>query len=111
MGVKYEGGDLFGDVMKGLTDVPGVTPEMVYETARPLIASLLKLGWDNAEGTVGMYDDKPYVVAAFRDNGVLLFCGSEHPDDGEPCEGLERGHEAPHKDYLGRTWVEEENLT
>lgn len=109
MGVKYGGGDIFDAAMRGLMAVPGVTPEMIYETARPLIKSLLDLGWDNADGTVGLYDDNPAIVAAFQDNGILLFCGAEHPDDGESCEGVQRGHKVPHRDYLGRTWTSEES--
>lgn len=108
MGVKYEGGELFDAAIRGLLAVPGVTPEMVYETARPLIAGLLEFHWDNAESTVSMYDDNPAVVEAFKDNGVLLFCGAQHHDDGESCEEPERGHKGPHKDCLGRAWVTEE---
>jgi hypothetical protein len=111
MGVKYNGGDVFDAAIQGLMAVPGVTDEMVYETARPLIRSLLDLYWDNADGTVGMYDDKPAIVAAFKDNGIMLFCGGEHPDDGESCEGLERGHAEPHRDHLGRIWTDEESVT
>lgn len=106
MGVKYEGGEIFEAVMKGLMDVPDVTWEMVFETAKPLIKGLLEFGWDNAESTLGIYDEDPAIVAAFKENGVLLSCGSENPDDGEPCDGLERGHGGSHRDCLGRTWAD-----
>jgi hypothetical protein len=105
MGVKYEGGDLFNTAINGLTAVPGVTSEMVYETARPLIEGLLRLGWDNAGSTVGEHEGNPAVVAAFKDNGVPLFCDTGHPDNGESCEVPDRGHERPHRDFLGRTWT------
>jgi hypothetical protein len=110
MSVKYDGGNVFDAAMRGLMAVPGVTPEMIHETARPLIRSLLDLHWDNADGTVGMYDDNPAIVEAFRENGILLFCGAEHPDDGEPCEGIQRGHTVPHRDHLGRTWADGESV-
>lgn len=112
MGVKYEAGtDVFEPVMDELLPLKEqLGGEVVQRIASKLIGGLLGLGWNNAEGTVGVYDGEPAIVAAFREHGVLLFCGSEHPDDSEPCEDLERGHEGPHRDYLGRTWLDEESV-
>jgi hypothetical protein len=120
MGVKYEGGDIFDAALNGLMSCPGVTPEMIRKTAEPLIRELLAFGWNNPEGTLGMHAEDPdesdevnaAIVAAFRANSILLFCGAEHPDDGEPCEGdgMERGHLGQHKDHLGRAWTEEESV-
>ncbi len=113
MGVKYDGGDIFDAAMNGLMGCPGVTPEMVRRTAEPLIRELLAFGWNNAESTVGEYDENAEIVAAFKANRVLLSCDAEHPDDGEPCEGdgMERGHDGPHRDHLGRAWSDEESVT
>lgn len=111
MGVKYEGGDIFEETMRALMNGPEATPEVIERTAEPLIRELLRFGWDNADGTLGLYQDNPAIVAAFKANGVLLFCEGEHPDDGEPCDGLGRGHEGPHQDCLKRTWSDEEKVT
>lgn len=113
MGIKYEAGtDVFEPVMAVLLPLKEqVGEEAVQRIASRLIAGLLGLGWGNADGTVGMYDEEPAIVAAFQEHGVLLFCGAEHPDDDEPCDGLARGHEEPHRDHLGRTWADEEGLT
>lgn len=114
MGVKYEGGDVFDATMKGLMAVPGVTPEMVYETARPLIRALLDLSWDNSHSTLGEWEEEsPAVVAAFKDNSIFLTCGVEHATEPWQCEE-EKGHPpgTPHiegKGYTDRTWTEEES--
>ncbi len=110
MGIKYEAGtDVFEPVMDEILLVKEqIGAEAVQRIASKLIKALTEMGWNNAEGTVGVYDEEPAIVAAFAEHDILLFCGSEHPDDGEPCEGLARGHKEPHKDYLGRTWTEEE---
>lgn len=112
MGIKYEAGtDVFEPVMDELLPLKEqIGEEAVQRIASKLVSGLLGLGWGNAEGTVGVYDEEPAIVAAFKEHGVLLFCGAGHPDDGEPCEEAERGHEAPHKDHLGRTWLDEENV-
>lgn len=102
--MKQGASDVFNAAMQGLLATPGVTQEMVYETARPLIQNLLKLRWD-AYGTAVMYDDNPAIVRAFKDNGVLLPCEAEHPGDGGLCKDPERGHDGPHEDYWGNTWT------
>lgn len=106
MGVRYDAGDLaFEPVMEELLLLKDQLGDgAVQNVASKLIGGLLSLGWGNAEASLGMHDDKPAVVAAFREHGVLLTCMAEHPDDGENCEDVERGHSSPHRDYLGRTW-------
>jgi hypothetical protein len=113
VGVKYNAGsDVFEPVIDELLPHRGVIGEIgLQKIASKLVHGLLELGWDNADGTLGLYDDSPAIVAAFKENGVLLFCGAEHPDDGESCEGAERGHTEPHRDHLGRTWTDQESVT
>lgn len=113
MGVKHGSGtEVFEPVMTLLLPLKEqIGAETLQKVASALAGGLLELGWDNAEGTVGMYDEEPAIVAAFKEHGILLFCGAEHPDDGEPCEGLGRGHKEPHRDYMGRIWMNQEETT
>jgi len=110
VGAKYESGTaVFEPVMDELLPLKDQIGEAALQRiASKLIGGLLGFGWGNAEATVGVYDAEPTIVAAFKEHGVLLFCDAQHPDDGESCEEPERGHTAPHKDYLGRTWVNTE---
>lgn len=107
MGVKYEGGDVFDAVMKPLLADAWVRSDTVQAVASGLVKSLLDLHWDNADATLGEYDENDAIVAAFKEHGILLPCQAEHPDDGESCEEPGRDHSTPHRDYLGRTWSTE----
>lgn len=113
MGVKYGAGDeVFEPVVDELLLHRSVLGEVgLQKIASKLVKGLLELGWGNAEGTLGMYDDNPAIVAAFKENGLLLACWSEHATEAWQCEA-ERGHypAAPHKDYQGNTWMDEEQV-
>lgn len=113
MGIKYDAGDkVFEPVMGELLPFKEqFGSEALQRITSSLAGGLLKLGWDNAEASLGLYDSEPAVVAAFREHGILLDCMSEHAESGESCEE-ERGHYPAtlHKDHRGSTWSDEEAL-
>lgn len=108
MGIKYEGDEVFDPVMKALLDDAWVRSDTVQKVAFELIRGLMDNHWSTPENSLAAFEDNPHIVAAFKAHGVMLDCGEGHPGDGESCEGLKRGHEEPHQDYLGRTWTDEE---
>lgn len=111
MGAKYEAGDLvFEPVMDELLPLKEqIGSETLQRIASKLAGGLLKLHWDNADASLGLYDGEPAVVAAFREHGILLECMSENAERGGTCEE-ERGHYpgTEHKDFQGWTWSDEE---
>jgi hypothetical protein len=111
VGAKYEAGDLvFEPVMDELLPLKAqIGDAALQRIASKLVGGLLGLHWDNADASLGLYDDEPAVVAAFKEHGVLLDCMSENAEHNGVCEE-ERGHypETDHKDYQGRTWSDEE---
>lgn len=111
MGAMYDSGDLvFEPVMGELLALKGqVDDALLQRVASKLIGGLLDLHWSNADATLGLYDDEPAIVAAFKGHGILLSCLSENAEHGWSCEE-ERGHypQTQHKDFQGRTWNDEE---
>lgn len=111
MGAKHEaGGKVFEPVMDELLPLKGqIGEEALQRIASKLVSGLLDLHWDNADGSLGVYDGEPAVVAAFREHGILLKCMSEHAENPWQCEE-ERGHHpaTQHKDYWGNTWTDAE---
>lgn len=111
MGIKYDVGDkVFDPAMDELLPLKDqIGEEALQRIAAKVVGGLLDLGWGNADASLGMYDDQPAVIAAFREHGILLDCMSEHAEHGGICEE-ERGHhpETDHKDHQGWTWSDEE---
>lgn len=113
MGAKYNPGDkVFDPVMEELLPLKGqVGEEVIQRIASKLIGGLLALGWGNADGWPGIYDEEPAIVAAFEEHGVQLDCMSENSEPGGVCE-VKRGHypETDHEDFMERTWNHEEEV-
>ncbi|MFE0472462.1 hypothetical protein ACFW2V_12695 [Streptomyces sp. NPDC058947] len=111
MGIKYEAGDqVFDPVAEELLQVKAqIGEEAMQRILSKLVGGLLSLGWGNADGTLGAYEDEATVVAAFAQHGVKLACMSENAEHGGVCEE-DRGHYPgiDHKDFRGWTWGDEE---
>lgn len=111
MGIKYEAGEkVFEPVVNQLLLLRDqIAPESLQRITSRLVGGLLSLGWGNADSWLGLHDEEPAIVAAFREHGIFLDCLSENAAHGGSCEE-ERGHypQTKHKDFRGRTWNDEE---
>jgi hypothetical protein len=95
--------EIFDPVARALVDC-GAPDDTKRKVLGDLIRRLRDNDWDTEDESLAEFADDPAIVAAFRDNDVILRCGDEcGPDVYEPCEE-ERGHDSDHKDDLGRTW-------
>jgi hypothetical protein len=81
--------------------------EMKRQVCSVLIDALQNRGWDTESESLGNYQDDPAIIAAFRENDILLSCWDLDPADGWTCE-LERGHAGDHEDNDGHVWPQAE---
>lgn len=93
-------GEIFDPVATAMIEL-NAPDEMKTEVLGKLIAALQGGDWDTECESLDCFADDPAIVAAFRQNGVILHCNDEQ--DGDWCE-LERGHDSDHDDTDGHTW-------
>jgi len=102
MGWGSAGYAIFNPVAKGLIDA-GASDEIKTSVLSSLIVALRDGDWDTEDESLEQFKDDPAIVEAFRQHGVILYCGAES-GDGKWCD-LERGHAYDfHADERGDQW-------
>ncbi|WP_228973425.1 hypothetical protein [Streptomyces sp. DH12] len=83
----------------------GATAAQKTEVLSALVKALLEGDWDTAEESLGLYEDDPAIVEAFRRHGIVVECGAERDllSGWSVCQE-ERGHVGCHRDWQGREW-------
>lgn len=100
------GDEVFEPVANKLIEL-NAPADLKQQVCSVLIDALQNRGWDTESESLGMYQDDPAIIAAFRENDILLGCWDQEPDEGWSCE-LERGHGGDHDDDDGHTWPQTE---
>jgi hypothetical protein len=95
---------VFDPVARAMKDA-GAPAELKTRVLAALISALQYRDWDTEDESLGLFQDDPAIVEAFRRNGVILGCGAEPEGDaGDSCE-LERGHGGEfHEDWRKHRW-------
>jgi hypothetical protein len=97
-------GQIFNPVAQALIDC-GASDEMKTTVLAKLINQLQEGDWDTADESLDEFKHDPAIVAAFRQNRVIIECGagSGSADGSLDCV-LEAGHTGEHRDFFGTTW-------
>lgn len=69
-------------VILGMVENDDIHPGDAESVLFALIRACQGRDWDTAEETLGIYQDIPWVVNAFRDAGVYLSCGAKTDAEG-----------------------------
>lgn len=96
-------GDIFDPVAQALIDV-GASDEIKTRACSALIEALQSRDWDTENESLSKFANDPSIVAAFRENGIIIECGNlDDPDSSSACV-LELNHDGNHEDWRGKTW-------
>jgi hypothetical protein len=100
------GDEVFEPVANKLIEL-NAPAELKRQVCSVPIEALQNRGWDTESESLGMYQDDPAIIAAFREHDILLGCWDLGPKDDWTCE-LERSHDGDHDDDDGHTWPQTE---
>lgn len=95
-------GQIFNPVAQALIDA-GASDELKTTVLAKLINQLQDGDWDTEHESLDEFKHDPAIVAAFRQNNVVIPCTAENDDRTLDCE-LETGHDGDHRDWQGTTW-------
>ncbi|MER6605880.1 hypothetical protein ABT282_08165 [Streptomyces sp. NPDC000927] len=98
------GNEIFDPVAETLI-IEGASDALKKSVCSALIKALRDRDWDTEDESLGMFEHDEAIVEAFRQNGIILECHEEHPENPWQCEE-ERNHCGSHRDDLGNTWTD-----
>jgi len=90
-------GAIFDPVAQALIDA-GASDDLKTTVLAKLIGQLQEGDWDTEDESLDKFKDDPAIVAAFRQNGVVVLCDRETPE--QSCD-LETGHDGDCRDWQG----------
>lgn len=101
MGWGSAGFTIFDPVAQSLVDA-GASDEVMTSVLNKLIGELQRNDWDTEEESLEKFRLVPGIVAAFRENGVMIKCGETGPE-GDCARRL--GHDGDHVDEEDHSWT------